>query len=128
MLKIPFLKINKNHLTSKRNKFHRIFWLFLSCIFLASFILLIFYFSPTWYFPLLTIRITGIIFFFILLFLTLFSLVAFIFKSKIHGVLVGTFVIIYLIFRLNHLTSPFFVIMLLALFVTLELFASNKRD
>ena len=65
--------------------------------------------------------------FFVLLWLFLFGTGAFIFKSKIHGILIATFVIIYLIFRLNRLTNLFFLLLLLALFVTLELFISNKN-
>jgi len=74
------------------------------------------------------IEIPTMILFFLLLALFLFGTGSYIFKSKIHGVLISAFVIIYLIFRLNHLTNPFFLILLLALFVTLELFVSNRKD
>lgn len=68
-----------------------------------------------------------ILLFYILLSLFLFTTVSYFFKSKIHGVLITAFVIIYLIFRLNHLTNPFFLIILLALFVTLEMVVNNNR-
>jgi hypothetical protein len=74
------------------------------------------------------VKIPTMALFFVLLAVFLFSIISFIFKSKIHGVLAAAFVTIYLLFRLNHLTHPFFLILLLALFVTLELFASNRKD
>ena len=73
------------------------------------------------------IQVPSLILFFILLALFLFSTISYIFKNKIHGTLITSFAIIYLIFRHTHLTNLFFLILLLALFVTLELFVSNKR-
>jgi len=66
--------------------------------------------------------------FFVLLAIFLFSAGSYILKSKMHGVLISSFVGIYLLFRLNHLTHPFFLILLLALFFVLELFISSKNN
>lgn len=65
--------------------------------------------------------------FLLLLFLALLFTGTFLFKSKSHGILIGTFVVVYLIFRLNELTHPFFFILLFALFLTLELFVSYRK-
>ncbi|HWY79616.1 MAG TPA: hypothetical protein VNW29_04630, partial [Candidatus Sulfotelmatobacter sp.] len=66
--------------------------------------------------------------FFLLVFVFFFSLGASVFKSKKHGVLLAGLVISYLIFRLIHLTHPFFLILLLALFFVLELFVSTREN
>ena len=73
------------------------------------------------------IQIPSLILFFVLLAFFSFATTSYIFKSKIHGTMVASFAVIYLIFRLTHLTNLFFLFLLLALFVTLELFVSNKR-
>lgn len=73
-------------------------------------------------------QIPTLFLFFSLLTLFLFSTSTYLFKSKKHGILLVVFVITYLLFRLNHLTHPFFFILLLALFLTLELFVSNRKD
>jgi hypothetical protein len=65
--------------------------------------------------------------FILLLFSTLFCLGSFAFKSKSHGFLIATFTSIYLVFRLNNLTHPFFFILLFGLFVSLELFVSYRK-
>lgn len=73
------------------------------------------------------IHIPSLFLFFVLLALFLFCIGTYIFKSKKHGVLIALFVIIYLLFRLNHLTHPFFLVLLLALFFTLEMLVSSKN-
>jgi hypothetical protein len=65
--------------------------------------------------------------FLFLLFTTLYFLGSFACKSKSHGFLIALFVLIYLLFRLNNLTHPFFFILLFALFLTLELFVSYRK-
>ncbi|HSX09466.1 MAG TPA: hypothetical protein VLF93_04900 [Candidatus Saccharimonadales bacterium] len=74
------------------------------------------------------IQIPSLILFFTLLIAFFFSITSYIFKSKAQGILVTSFVVIYFIFRLTHLTNLFFLILLVALFVTLELFLTNRRD
>lgn len=74
------------------------------------------------------LHIQPLIIFFPLFAIFLFSAGSYIFKSKKHGVLIAGFAIIYLLFRLNHLTHPFFLILLLALFFVLELFVSSKNN
>lgn len=74
------------------------------------------------------IQLPTLILFFVLLGMFLFSIGAYLFKNKAHGVLIAGLVIIYLLLRLNHLTHPFFLILLLALFFVLELFISNRDN
>jgi hypothetical protein len=74
------------------------------------------------------IQIPPTIIFFVLLAIFLFSIGSFSFKSKAHGILIAGMVVIYLLFRLNHLTHPFFLILLLALFFTLEMLVSSKNN
>ena len=50
-----------------------------------------------------------------------YSLIAYLFRSFIHGILVGLFPVIYLIMRLNDLTSPLIFVLLAAIFVVLEI-------
>src|SRR5476651_2004601 len=74
------------------------------------------------------IEISPFIIFFILVTLFLFSAGTYLFKKKAHGILITGLVVIYLIFRLSHLTHPFFLIILLALFFTLEMFVSSRGN
>ena len=73
------------------------------------------------------VQIPPLLVFFLLVSIFLFSISSYIFKSKTHGVLIAGFVDIYLLFRLNHLTHPFFLFLLLALFFTLEMLVSSKN-
>ena len=74
------------------------------------------------------IQIPLLLVFFILVAIFLFSTGSYIFKSKTHGVLIAGLVITFLLFRLSHLTHPFFLILLLALFFTLEMLVSNRGN
>ncbi len=74
------------------------------------------------------IQISPLPVFFVLLAIFLFSIGSYIFNSKTHGILIAGFVIIYLLFRLTHLTHPFFLILLLALFFSLEMFVSSRGN
>lgn len=88
---------------------------------------IVYYIDPAYKINFLNYPLSLLPVFLILVFTTLFFLSSYAFKSKTHGVLIGMFVITYLIFRLNGLTHPFFFILLFALFLTLELFVSYRR-
>ena len=64
--------------------------------------------------------------FFTLLFIFVYSIIAFMFKSSIHGVLAGLFVVLYLVLRMKDLTHPFFLVLLFAIFLTLDIFFSKR--
>lgn len=65
--------------------------------------------------------------FFISLFLFLFGITSFLFKSKVHGILIAMIIVAYLLFRQNDLTHPFFAILLLALLLVLELMFTYRK-
>src|SRR4051812_32519247 len=103
-------------------------FLLLSIVSLVSLSLLIYHLPPTYNFSLLNSQLSTLYLFFLLLFLFLFSLITFISKSIKHGILIALFFPIYLLFRINNLTHPFFFLLLFGLFMTLEfLFAANRR-
>ena len=88
---------------------------------------LIFLLPPNWQFKVGSLSLQILYIFFPILFLFLFSFITYLFRSKTHGVLVASFTIVYLIFRLNNLTHPFFLMLLLLLLLTLELLVSHKK-
>jgi len=105
------------------HKRKRKLWLLLLAILsLVGFIYLLLSFSPSFNLQVLSFNLPVIYLFFAALFLFLFSFFAFILASKRRGLFIGLFVVIYLLLRMNHLTHPFFLIMLLVLFGCLELF------
>jgi hypothetical protein len=74
------------------------------------------------------VQIPPVILFFILTAIFFFSMGTYSMKSKAHGVLIAGLVVTYFIFRLTHLTHPFFLILLLALFFSLEMFVSSRGN
>lgn len=103
-----------------------------SILLLICLTFLIFTFPPTYQFPIsianLHENVSILYLFFILLCSFLFCFITFLFKSIVHGILIAIFITLYLIFRLNGLTDPFFLILLAAICLTLELaFAQSKR-
>jgi hypothetical protein len=74
------------------------------------------------------LQIPPLFLFFLLTAIFFFSIGSYILKSKAHGILIAGLVITFLLFRLYHLTHPFFLILLLALFFTLEMFVSSRGD
>jgi len=104
-------------------------FLFLSLFSLGGLIYLIVFFPPTLTLQIAQLALPVFYILFPILFLFLFSLVTYFFRSSKHGLLLATFVNIYLIFRLNNLTHLFFLVLLFALFLILELlFARKKAD
>ena len=94
---------------------------------LAIFIYLIVFFSPNFQFSILNSQLVVLPFFFILAFSSLFFLFSFLLSNFRRGMFVGLFVSIYLLLRFLGLTHIFFLIMLLILFTTLEMFFSYKK-
>jgi hypothetical protein len=101
---------------------------FLVLSILSLFVLsaLILFFPPGWILDIGYWKLEILYVFFPLLFLFLFFIGTYLFKSKKHGFFIGLFVMLYLIMRLNSLTHPFFFILLAGLFLTLELMVSRK--
>lgn len=102
----------------------------ISTITLVALIYIVIVFPPTYKF--LVSRSLGEVgsiynLFLFLVFIFLFSFATYIFKNKTQGVLIGFFVLSFFIFRLNNLTHPFFFILLVALFLTLELLFTYRK-
>jgi hypothetical protein len=57
-----------------------------------------------------------------------FSTVTYIFKSPKHGILASLFVLIYFWLRINKIFHPIFTLLLVALFLTLELLFSARKE
>lgn len=66
------------------------------------------------------VQIPYLIIFFILLFLCLYGIAAFLFKSAAQGAIIGGLIISYLLLRLFNITHPFFTILLLVFFASIE--------
>jgi len=108
-------------------------YLLLSIVSLFGLFILLFFFPPTHKFSIFptgtgNFQFSIIYCFFILIFLFFFSVSCYFFKNKIQGLLIGFFVLSFLIFHLIKLTHPFFLILLIALFFTLELLLISKKQ
>jgi hypothetical protein len=96
-------------------------------LFLASTVALIIYLPPTYQISIIYLKVPIIIPFFIIIFLLFYSLGMLLFGRKKHALIIASFVVLYLLFRLNNLTQPLFLILLLALFLVAE-FLFTRRD
>lgn len=67
-------------------------------------------------------RISILYIFFLLFFIFLISIISYLLRSPRRAILIGLLTIIYLIFRMLHLSSPYLLFLLLALYISLELF------
>lgn len=100
--------------------------LLLSILALIVIIFVIFFIPPTYAVSLVRIHINILFFFLPLLFIFTYSLLSFLFQKKTHGILAGTFLVLYLLLRLGGFTHPLFLLILLALLLILELLFVNK--
>jgi hypothetical protein len=104
----------------------RNYWfLLLSIITFTALGFVVYFFPPNY--TVTSLQISIVYAFYTLIFLSLFSAGSFIFKSHVHGILLGLVVVAYLLFRQNDLTHPFFALLLAALFLVLELLFSYKK-
>ncbi|MDO8620983.1 MAG: hypothetical protein Q7R31_01745 [Candidatus Levybacteria bacterium] len=95
--------------------------LILGLLSLTSLIYLAIYQSPTANFPFSIFHFPFIYVFFLLIFLFIYSIFSYLFISTKQGLLFGLFATVYLFLRFIHLTHPLFLIILIALFISLEL-------
>ena len=65
--------------------------------------------------------------FFVLVFLSTFSLSAYLLNNSRRGLFIALFIIVYLLLRFYNLAHLFFLILLIALFFVLELLFSNRK-
>lgn len=89
--------------------------------------LLIFFVDPLQPMSVSILTIPPLVILYLLIFISLFGIISFLWKSKLHGILVASLMVIYLLFRQNNLTHPFFAVMLLALFLVIELMFTYKK-
>ena len=119
-----------------RRKRRPVWLLVVSLLSLASLIYLILNFPPSHKFTILDLKIASSAYnlqftilpiFFLLTFAFCFSLFAFLLNNKRRGLFFGLFVLTILVLRLNHLLHPFFLILLLAFFITLDLLSNSRK-
>ncbi len=114
-------KLSSAKLLVMRKKQRKKIFLISSVVSLVGLITIILFLPPTFEISFSLLSLPIIYISFILIFLFLYSLTAYVFKSFIHGILVGLFPITYLILRLNDLRNPIFFILLLGLFIAMEI-------
>lgn len=122
-MKYPFHTSSR----SQRNIRKKIFFLFLFSLFTFLLIILLILVPPSTTITIASLSISILPFFLFLLFGVLFTFCIAFFNSVTHGILLGLFVICYLLLRINELTHPFFLILLFAIFLTLELMVSYRK-
>ena len=108
-------------------KRHNFLYLLLAMLFGIITGYLLYSFPPTYKFPLSSIQIPILPLFLVSLAGFIFSSLTFIFIQKTQGIIVSFFVVLYLILRLIGLTHWIFLGLILALFITVELFIFKKK-
>src|SRR4051812_19864612 len=107
---------------------NRLILLVTSILLFCALVFLILFFSPDFQLSFMDISIPIIYPFFLLFCTFLLTLLTVLLRSIHHGVLIALFATLVLIFRLNGLTHPFFLVILAGIFLMLELaFAKGKR-
>ncbi len=94
---------------------------------LAIFIYLIVFLSPNFQVAVFNFQVPIFPVFLLISFLLFFSISSFVLNNMRRGIFIGLFASTYLLLRFLDLTHIFFLIMLLILFVTLEMFFSYKK-
>ncbi|MBI2613833.1 MAG: hypothetical protein HYW62_03595 [Candidatus Levybacteria bacterium] len=109
------------------NRRKRPFWLLvISLLSLAGLLYLIFFLSPSHELQITNYQLPITIPFFFILFFFLFSLISYFLRNARRAALIGLLIITYFIFRILHLSSPYFLFLLIALFISLELFFKKR--
>lgn len=106
---------------------HNYIYLLLGILFGITTIYLFFNFPPTYKFGAMDFAIPILPIFLISLVGFIFCSLTFFFREKIQGIIVSTFVVLYLILRLIGLTHWIFLLLTVALFITAELFVLKKK-
>lgn len=114
-----------------RRKKRPFLFLVISLLSLIGLSYLAFSFPPNWKFaigsPVGELKLEILLIFFTLLFLSVSSLASYLLNNVRRGVLVSVFTTTYFLFRLFHLTHPLFLVLLLGLFITIELFFNQRH-
>lgn len=99
--------------------------LFILCFVLLS--LIIIYIPPTSTLIIAGVPLSPLPYFLMLTFGLFLAISALLFNTVIHGILIGLFLVCYLLLRVNDLAHPFFLILLSAIFLTIELMISSRK-
>jgi hypothetical protein len=103
------------------------FYLLLSILFAITTIYLFLNFPPSYKISIYKFSMPIIPVFMASLATFIFCIFTFIFKRKTQGIIFAVFTIVYLIIRLLGLTHWIFLVLILALFITTELFILKKK-
>jgi len=105
------------------NRKKRLGWLLIPLFLsLAGLIYLIISFSPNAQLPILNYKIPVLPIFFLLFFSFLLFLITYLLRSPRRAILIGLLTLVYLVLQMLRLSSPYFLLLLLALYISLELF------
>lgn len=127
--RIMFQTTRKSHIHQTEGKvlhFKLLLFVAISTFIVLS--LLVFFTEPRGQIHLLGGAFPFLYLFFPLFTLFIFSLSSCLLKSYKHGIIIALFFTIYSIFRFNNLTHPFFLILLFALFFTIDLLFSYRKE
>jgi hypothetical protein len=109
------------------NRKKRLFWLFIpASLSIAGLAYLIIFFSPNYQLSIQNFKFSILYVFFLLFFIFLLSSVSYFLRSPRRATLIGLLTIAYLVLRVFHLDSPYLLLLVVALYISLELFF--KRD
>lgn len=111
---------HKKNLSLKYVPFIFIFFVITYC--------LIYYFPPTYQLSVQQYNFPILYLFFVSIFFLIFFSGVFILRSKKHGFFIGLFAVSYLLLRLNNLTHPLFVFLLIALFLVTEFLFARPNE
>lgn len=125
-MKIPFIKRRQDTVVASNGR--KLLYLLLGIPSLIGLIYIIIAVPPTQTLLLNPVNISVIYLTLFLLGLSIFCIISYILKSSKHGILATLFVLVFFWLRLNKLLHPIFSILLIALFLTLELLFTAKKD
>jgi hypothetical protein len=100
----------------------------ISFITLLLLLLLLIFVPPSAQVTLPFVALTAVVFFLLLVFLLCFAIGTLAFTSRFHGFLLASCVLAALLLRLSGLKHPLFIVLVIALFITLEFFFSQSTS
>ena len=125
-MKIPFIRRRQDTviISNKRKPLY----LLVGILSFFGLIYIIFVVPPTYQVSLKPLNFSVIYLTFLLLCLGVFAIVTYVSKSAKHGMLATLFILAFFWMRLNKFLHPMFTILLVALFLTIELLLTAKKE
>ena len=102
-------------------------YLFLTFIVIGILSFLFINFPPNYSFEVINLSIPVIYLSFALTFLSIYFLGTFIFRGSVHGIILSALVISYLVLRVVGIRQTFFLFLIIALFISIELLLRKKK-